>query len=233
MNEPSAPPPGDAPEDSPVEDAWAPPASPGRLLAKLIVGYLLLLATLVLAKLGFLRWPVEVTLAVTLLVPLALMTGRGTLLGDGPRAGLLSLAEGLAAAAVFIPLFFLVVAWVWRFKEGDVGAGGFARRAVFEVAVVALPEELFFRAFLQEGLEKLARRKARVLGARLGWGWLAATALFALVHLPQRLHPAALLVFLPGLVFGWLWARRKSLAGPVIFHALCNLSLIWVQPGVF
>jgi len=169
-----------------------------------------------------------------LLVPLAFSARRRELLGFSPRSFLLGLGEGLVAAALLIPFFLLVVRAFWRFKGGDVGAEEVIRAALFQIAVVAIPEELFFRAFLQADLEEFAKRKVKLLGARLGWGWLVATALFALAHLPARPEPAALLVFFPGLAFGWLWARRQSLAGPVIFHAISNVVLnLWVTPGLF
>ena len=38
--------------------------------------------------------------------------------------------------------------------------------------------------------------------------------------------PAGLLVFFPGLLFGWLWSRGKALSGAVIFHFLCNALVL-------
>jgi hypothetical protein len=73
----------------------------------------------------------------------------------------------------------------------------------------------------------------RLAGAAVGWGLPAAAALFALGHLAGQPRPGALLTFFPGLAFGWLWARRGSLAGPVLLHAACNLALLWVEPGLF
>jgi membrane protease YdiL (CAAX protease family) len=179
------------------------------------------------------RWSRSLPVAAMLLVPLFLVPDLRAYLGRSPRAFLLGLLEGLAAALVLIPVFFLVVGLVWRFKGGHVGTEEVVREAAFQVAAVAIPEEIFFRAFLQAGLEDLAKGRVRVLGTLLGWGWLAAAAVFALAHLPARPEPAALLVFFPGLAFGWLWARRRSLAGPVVLHALANVSLIWVRPGLF
>ena len=88
------------------------------------------------------------------------------------------------------------------------------------------------RRALRSALEGLAVRKVRLAGARVGWGFPAAAALFALAHLAVRPHPAALLRFFPGLAMGWLWARRESLAGPVVLHTACNLAALWVAPGL-
>jgi membrane protease YdiL (CAAX protease family) len=144
-----------------------------------------------------------------------------------------SALEGLGAGLVLLPLFFAGVWLFWRFKGGDASTPNLARAAATQVLLVAVPEEFFFRAFLQAGMARARRRTVRLLGARLGWELPAASALFALAHLAARQAPQALLVFFPGLVMGWLWARRESLVGPVIFHALCNLSLVLVEPGLF
>jgi membrane protease YdiL (CAAX protease family) len=178
-------------------------------------------------------WAAPVLALVMLLAPIALAGPRGAVPRFEPGREARSALEGLAAGAVLIPVFFLGIWLFWRFNSGDVTAGKVARQAGAQLFLVALPEEFFFRAFLQGGLERLARRKLALPGARVGWGLPAAAALFALAHLVAQGAPAALLVFFPGLVFGWLWARRASLAGPVIFHALCNLGLLWVAPGLF
>ncbi len=229
--------------ESSAESPPSPEGSPGRTgpdcgctnrdLLLLLVACAILFAVALIPASWLGRWDGAVGMSAMLLLPLAFSARRKSLLTFSPRAFLIGVLEGLAAAAVLIPFFFLVVWAFWRFKGGDVGAEKVSREAMFQIAVVAVPEEFFFRAFFQTGLERFAKRKANLLGARLGWGWLVATALFALAHLPACSQPTALLVFIPGLAFGWLWARRRSLAGPVIFHALCNVSLLWVAPGVF
>jgi hypothetical protein len=101
----------------------------------------------------------------------------------------------------------------------------FAMLAAAQLVVVALPEELFFRGYLQTRLEEAfaGTRRVRIAGVELGWAWLLAAALFALGHLVVVGDPGVLLTFFPGLVFGWLFARTKSVLAGALFHAACNL----------
>ena len=48
-------------------------------------------------------------------------------------------------------------------------------------------------------------------------------ALFALVHFVVDGQPERLAVFFPGLLFGWIRARRGGIGAAILFHALSNL----------
>ncbi|MGB8929780.1 MAG: MXAN_2755 family glutamic-type intramembrane protease [Anaeromyxobacteraceae bacterium] len=121
-----------------------------------------------------------------------------------------------------------------------VGAPRFALRAppglalamVAQLLVVALPEELFYRGFLQTAWSRSPGRTVRVLGAELGPGFLRTQALFALGHLVV-LAPWRLGTFFPALLFGWLRARTGGLAAPVLFHALSNLLLLTLEASFY
>jgi membrane protease YdiL (CAAX protease family) len=95
--------------------------------------------------------------------------------------------------------------------------------ALGQLVVVALPEEAFFRGYLQTALDRSLPGRVRVLGADLGWGILAASAIFAVGHFATVHNPARLAVFFPSLVFGWLRARTGGVGAGVAFHAACNL----------
>jgi uncharacterized protein len=109
---------------------------------------------------------------------------------------------------------------------------GFALEALVQLLVVALPEELFYRGWMQSRLRRLPGRSRRVLGADLGPGFLATQALFALGHL-ATFQPWRLGTFLPGLLFGWLRERAGGLAAPVVLHALSNLFLKVLEASVY
>ncbi len=103
--------------------------------------------------------------------------------------------------------------------------GGFALQAPLQLLVVALPEELFYRGYVQGSLRRLLPgRPVRVLGAELGPGFLLTQLLFALGHL-ATFQVFRLGTFFPGLVFGWLRERTGGVAAPILFHALSNLFL--------
>jgi uncharacterized protein len=110
---------------------------------------------------------------------------------------------------------------------------GFALLAVVQVLVVALPEELFYRGWMQTSWARGARgHGVTVLGARLGPGFLATQALFALGHLVV-LQPWRVATFFPGLLFGWLRARTGSVAAPVLVHALANLFIKTLEASFY
>ena len=92
-----------------------------------------------------------------------------------------------------------------------------------ELLVIALPEEAFYRGYLQSSLDRALGKPWRVLGAELGLGLPLASAVFAVGHLLTELHPARLAVFFPSLVFGWLRAKTGGIGASIVFHAACNL----------
>ncbi len=92
-----------------------------------------------------------------------------------------------------------------------------------QLVVIALPEEAFFRGYLQTSLDAIWPPRWRVLGADLGPGWLLAAAIFAVGHVLTIRHPARLAVFFPALLFGWLRRRTGGVGASVVFHASCNI----------
>ncbi len=105
--------------------------------------------------------------------------------------------------------------------------------ALVQLLVVALPEEMFYRGFVQTALARTApARGVRILGARLGAGFVLTQALFALGHLVV-LRPWRLGTFFPGLLFGWLRERTGGIAGPVVLHALSNLFIATLEASFF
>jgi len=105
--------------------------------------------------------------------------------------------------------------------------------AAVQLLVVALPEELFYRGWLQTNLARGAPgRGVTVLGARLGRGFLLTQLLFAAGHL-VTLQPWRLGTFFPGLLFGWLRERTGGLAAPVVAHALSNLLLTTLERSFY
>jgi membrane protease YdiL (CAAX protease family) len=100
---------------------------------------------------------------------------------------------------------------------------GFALLAFFQLLVVAVPEELFFRGYLMERLEQRWPARRQILGAPVGLALVVSSALFAIGHLAVIPNPQRLAVFFPALLFGWMRARTGSIAAGAAYHALCNL----------
>jgi hypothetical protein len=159
---------------------------------------------------------------------------------------------GLASSAVVLPAFVLVFAGyalllphlapdlartvapylrpghlALRFPEG------FPLQVALQLLAVALPEELFYRGYMQTSWARSAPgRGVTVLGARLGAGFLWTQVLFAAGHL-VRLQPWRLGTFLPGLWFGWLRERTGSVVAGVVAHALSNLLIMVLEASFY
>jgi len=137
----------------------------------------------------------------------------------------------LALAAVCFPLFYLGfrgwARWVWHVKHAFAllppAAGHSASDVAAQLLIVALPEEAFYRGYLQTRLDEAWTPRLRVLGADIGPSILVTSAIFALGHFATIHEPARLAVFFPSLLFGWLRSRTRGVGAPVAFHALCNI----------
>jgi membrane protease YdiL (CAAX protease family) len=110
---------------------------------------------------------------------------------------------------------------------------GFPLRVLVQLLVVALPEEMFYRGWMQTAWARTRpERRADVLGAKLGPGFFWTQLLFAAGHLVV-LQPWRLATFFPGLFFGWLRERSGGLAAPVVFHAISNLFIAILEASFY
>lgn len=82
---------------------------------------------------------------------------------------------------------------------------------VVMVTVAALPEEWFFRAYLQK---RLGNSIAAVLLVSL---------IFSSMHYITQASASAWLVFIPSVFFGWMYKKTGDIVLVVISHALSNL----------
>jgi hypothetical protein len=157
-----------------------------------------------------------------------------------------SLGRTALYAGVFLPLYAAgFLAWgaargaavgTWRFPGADI----FAATFLFELARAGLPEEIFFRGFVQPRLAALpgGRRGLRVLFVPLTRASVLAAALFAATHIAFEAQlftvaaAARLLTFFPGLLFGALREETGDVVAPALFHALCNATLDAMQRGL-
>ena len=135
---------------------------------------------------------------------------------------------------VFLAGFFLLAVGRWgrEFHPRWMAPGAAGELLVWQLLGVALPEEVFFRGWLQGRLNRLFPSRVRLLGAQVGPGLLLAAGLFAAFHLLVSPAPSRLLVFFPGLLFGLFRERTKSVAVPVLTHALANVLFLTAQTWV-
>ena len=109
--------------------------------------------------------------------------------------------------------------------ETHKGYGWLLTFLAVQLLLIALPEEIFYRGYLQTRLQGVFKRRWVVLGGDVGPAVLVTSALFALGHLVAIPSASRLAVFFPSILFGWLRDRTCSVAGPVILHALSNVLL--------
>ncbi len=207
--------------------------------------------------LAFLVWRPAAKIIATvgfLYLPLVAVQHRGE---DWPDYGLSTRQLGkdvrffLATSAVVFPLFiagFLAFTWLWPQLPADwvraltpyTGAPHFEFRlpdrftewVIDDVFVVALPEEFFYRGYLQTRLRDAWPRGRLLFGARLGPAFWVTAILFALGHL-AIFQVWRLGVFFPALLFGWMRERSNSVVAPALFHAAANLLIKVLDASFF
>ena len=116
----------------------------------------------------------------------------------------------------------------WLAGHTAMSTGLFALVAGLELVAihtlgVALPEELFYRGFLQPKLCRSFADKPLAYGFVWNHGIALAAALFALAHFLGEYNPARLGPFFPALIFGMLRRRSGSVASAVFLHASFNI----------
>jgi hypothetical protein len=150
---------------------------------------------------------------------------RGT--GFDLRLRLKDLGIGLREAAIYTPIA-LALGLSLGFLHLHGGWPGIARIAgawVFTFLFIAVPEELFFRGWLQNLLEK-----------RLGrYGALLITAcLFGLAHFNKRAAHFnwryVLLAALAGIFYGRAWRTQRRVGASAVTHATVDaIWSLWLQ----
>src|SRR5690606_12046860 len=96
-----------------------------------------------------------------------------------------ALAVAAVAALVTCPPFFAGYVF-WNAPEGPFVPAplpGLETDVLGQLLGVALPEEAFFRGYLQTAFDRVLPPRRRVLGAPLGAGLVLSSALFAVGHL--------------------------------------------------
>jgi len=135
-----------------------------------------------------------------------------------------AVVAALIAAAVIYPCFWFGFRLWWKVDTFTAAPLlPVLWRSFEELLAIALPEEAFYRGYLQTALDKSLPQRISLLGARIGPALPLTSAIFALGHLLTDVNPARLAVFFPSLVFGFLRARTGGIGAPLLFHAMCNV----------
>ena len=142
------------------------------------------------------------------------------------KAGLRALGvASLCAALIFGPYYLAWRVW-WQPQQHfslELSPLGTLNDVLGQLLLIALPEEAFYRGYLQSRLDEAWPKRVRVLGAEVGPGLLVASVIFAVGHFVTIPVAPRLAVFFPSLLFGWLRARTGGIGASLTFHAFCNI----------
>lgn len=100
---------------------------------------------------------------------------------------------------------------------------------LYHLFYVAIPEEFFYRGYVQTRLNEVFPRRWRIFGASVGPGLVVASLFFAFGHSLVTLRWWHFATFFPGLVFGWMRERSGGPLAGALFHAFCNISVTWLN----
>jgi len=104
---------------------------------------------------------------------------------------------------------------------------------VYQFMYIAVAEEVFFRGYVQSNILKLAYTlKLGRCSLQSGASIVISAAVFAVAHIIIQGQLISALTFFPGLIFGWVFIRTKSLSAPILLHGLAN-TLYCILPAIF
>lgn len=103
------------------------------------------------------------------------------------------------------------------------GLNWFLWMILTQFLLVALPEEFFYRGYIQTRLNEVFPKRIKILFVEIGPSIIITSLLFAVGHFIVEPNIQRLAVFFPSLLFGWLRDRSGTIVSPVIYHALCNM----------
>ncbi len=117
----------------------------------------------------------------------------------------------ITSAIVLLPFWFFMV------STGNRPQSVPLQVMVFQLVGISLPEEAYFRGFLQESLGNTMS------------GVILTSILFSIMHLPQLVFYGdwySLMTFFPSLVIGFIYMKTSNILPSVIFHFAANILFL-------
>lgn len=184
-------------------------------------------------------------LAVGSLILLPILAVRKFRPQDEPTAGIhltISFKDVLIGIAIVAIVFIPVSLGHYLFQTQFLGTQfipDFARfnqlenpilyEMLIQIFCIALPEEFFYRGYMQTGFIKVFRDFPRLQKYAVPMAITASSLFFALSHLPSG-NLTRLLTFFPGLLFGTIRYKTNSLVPAILCHAGCNMMMYLLNP---
>lgn len=132
---------------------------------------------------------------------------------------------------IFPPYFFLAHLWqIWMVHAGTFHVSGvpdFWNLVLYQLLLVALPEEFYFRGYFQSTVDRFFARPWNIFGVSLGWGWIVTAFVFTVMHTLVTYRWWHFSIFFPALLFGYLRERTGTITAPILFHAASNILMQW------
>jgi membrane protease YdiL (CAAX protease family) len=179
--------------------------------------YVFLILAIFIAKF-FVPWAYVLSIAalLMLLLPILLKTEGGELRWD--FKGILL---GLGVSAVLLSIYVAVIAFYGHYMGKSLVVSDLSYSFVLtQLLLVALPEEVFFRGYLQQKIGNNIK------------GIIIVSLLFAVGHFITlclggghnlAICSQAVLTFFPSSVMGYLYLKTKTLWASIIFHFFANV----------
>ena len=187
-----------------------------RYLVPLSIYTLIIIA--ILAMKFFIPWPYVTSIAALLMLSVPIITGSGS---SALRWDLRGIVTGLIVSVVLLLLYTGSIALIGLYTDKTLSFRMLSYTFILvQLLLVALPEEVFFRGYLQNKLGNNLK------------GVIIVSALFAIGHFITlciggnhniSLCSQAVLTFFPSLVMGYLYLATGTLWASIIFHFLANV----------
>jgi membrane protease YdiL (CAAX protease family) len=102
----------------------------------------------------------------------------------------------------------------------------------YHLFFVAIPEEFFYRGYVQTRLNELLPRRFLIAGVPFGHGLWIAALFFAFGHSLVEFQWWHFATFFPGLLFGLLRERSGGVITGAFLHAACNV-IVHMQDALY
>jgi membrane protease YdiL (CAAX protease family) len=104
----------------------------------------------------------------------------------------------------------------------------------YHLFFVAIPEEMFYRGYMQSRFDEAYPPAVAVWPSRLGRvllgpGLLITCVLFAFGHSIVQVQWWHFAIIFPSLVFGWLRTKTDNIIAGAFFHAWCNITVAFLD----
>jgi membrane protease YdiL (CAAX protease family) len=141
---------------------------------------------------------------------------------------------GWACIATFPPM--VLGLWLMRYWGFELPlravmppAQGWFGWLFYQFMYISVAEEVFFRGYIQDNILRLTGTKPQERQRLLQWiSIIISAGCFTAAHIIVQGEIISVLIFLPGLVLGWLFVRTRSLLAPILFHGLANTTYLCV-----